>query len=238
MQMTKSTEKSTPIKSGVESVERALRLLEAFNMGDNGLALKELAQRTGLNKATILRLSASLEKFGYLTRDYDGIFHLGASLGHRSSVYRDNLQLGNIIRPALTELVKKTEETAAFHVLRGNSSVVLYCENSKRRMRYHIDEGEINPLNLGSSGKVLEAFVNPKTSQSKIIQDQGYYISYGERDPDIAGITVPILGRDSELIGVISLSGLISRFTDENIESFLEALISTSKKVSLAFGSK
>jgi DNA-binding IclR family transcriptional regulator len=236
--MTNSKEKSRPIKSGVESVERALSLLEAFNMGDNGLALKELAQRTGLNKATILRLSASLEKFGYLTRDYDGIFHLGASLWHRSSVYRDNLQLGNIIRPALTELVKKTEETAAFHVLRGNSSVVLYCENSKRRMRYHIDEGEINPLNHGSSGKVLEAFVNPKTSQSKIIQDQGYYISYGERDPDIAGITVPILGRDSELIGVISLSGLISRFTDENIESFLEALISTSKKVSLAFGSK
>jgi DNA-binding IclR family transcriptional regulator len=236
--MTKSTEKLKHTKSGVESVERALRLLEAFNMGDNGLALKDLAQRTGLNKATILRLSASLEKFGYLTRDYDGIFHLGASLGHRSSVYRDNLQLGNIIRPALVELVEKTNETAAFHVLRGNSSVVLYCENSKRRMRYHIDEGEINPLNLGSSGKVLEAFVNPKTSQSKIIQDQGYYISYGERDPDIAGITVPILGRDSELIGVISLSGLISRFTDENIESFLEALISTSKKVSLAFGSK
>jgi len=236
--MTKSTEKLKHTKSGVESVERALRLLEAFNMGDNGLALKELAQRTGLNKATILRLSVSLEKFGYLTRDYDGIFHLGASLGHRSSVYRDNLQLGNIIRPALVELVEKTNETAAFHVLRGNSSVVLYCENSKRRMRYHIDEGEINPLNLGSSGKVLEAFVNPKTSQSKIIQDQGYYISYGERDPDIAGITVPILGRDSELIGVISLSGLISRFTDENIESFLEALISTSKKVCLAFGSK
>jgi len=236
--MTKSTEKSKSIKSGVESVERALRLLEAFNMGDNGLALKELAQRTGLNKATILRLSASLEKFGYLTRDYDGIFHLGASLGHRSSVYRDNLQLGNIIRPALLELVEKTNETAAFHVLRGNSSVVLYCENSKRRMRYHIDEGEINPLNLGSSGKMLEAFVNPKTSQSKIIQDQGYYISHGERDPDIAGITVPILGRDSELIGVISLSGLTSRFTDENIESFLEALISTSKKVCLAFGSK
>ena len=236
--MTKSTEKSKSIKSGVESVERALRLLEAFNMGDNGLALKELAHRTGLNKSTILRLSASLEKFGYLTRDYDGIFHLGASLEHRNSVYRDNLQLGNIIRPALVELVEKTNETAAFHVLRGNSSVVLYCENSKRRMRYHIDEGEINPLNLGSSGKMLEAFVNPKTSQSKIIQDQGYYISHGERDPDIAGITVPILGRDSELIGVISLSGLTSRFTDENIESFLEALISTSKKVSLAFGSK
>jgi len=83
-----------------------------------------------------------------------------------------------------------------------------------------------------------QEFVTPKTSQSKIIQNQGYYISHGKRDPDIAGITVPILGRDRELIGVISLSGLTRRFTDENIESFLEALMSTSKKVCLAFGSK
>ena len=236
--MAKSTEKIKPIKSGVESVERALSLLEAFNMGDNGLALKELAQRTGLNKATILRLSASLEKFGYLSRDDDGNFHLGSSLWKAGSIYRDNLQLGKIIRPALIELVEKTTETAAFHVLRGNSGVVLYCENSKRRMRYHIDEGEITPLNLGSSGKVLEAFVNSKTSQSIVIQNQGYYISRGERDPEIAGISVPVLGRNSELIGVLSLSGLISRFNDENIESFLEELISTSQKVCSSFGNK
>ena len=105
-------------------------------------------------------------------------------------------------------------------------------------MRYHIDEWEITPLNLGSSGKVLEAFVNSKTSQSIVIQNQGYYISRGERDPEIAGISVPVLGRDSELIGVLSLSGLISRFNDENIESFLEELISTSQKVCSSFGNK
>ena len=228
-------EKSKPIKSGVESVERALSLLEAFNIGDNGLALKELAQRTGLNKATILRLSTSLEKFGYLSRDHDGIFHLGSALWKVGLIYRD-FQLGNIIRPVLIELVEKTEETAAFHVLRGNSGVVLYCENSKRRMRYHIDEGEITPLNVGSSGKVLEAFVSPETSQSKIIQEQGYYISLGERDPDIAGISIPVLGRENELIGVISLSGLVNRFTEDNIKNYLKVLLTTSKKVCKAFG--
>ena len=228
-------EKSKPIKSGVESVERALSLLEAFNMGDNGLALKELAQRTGLNKATILRLSTSLEKFGYLSRDHVGIFHLGSALWKVGLIYRD-FQLGNIIRPVLIELVEKTEETAAFHVLRGNSGVVLYCENSKRRMRYHIDEGEITPLNVGSSGKVLEAFVSPETSQSKIIQKQGYYISLGERDPDIAGISIPVLGRENELIGVISLSGLVNRFTEDNIKNYLKVLLTISKKVCKAFG--
>jgi len=34
------------------------------------------------------------------------------------------------------------------------------------------------------------------------------------------------------------LSGLTTRFTDDNIECYLKALISISKKVCLAFGSK
>ena len=48
--------------------------------GDAGLSLKEVADRSGINKATILRLSVSLEKFGHITRDSEGLFHLGPSL--------------------------------------------------------------------------------------------------------------------------------------------------------------
>ena len=48
---------------GVEAVERALRVLDSFEPGDAGLSLKEVADRSGVNKATILRLSVSLEKF-------------------------------------------------------------------------------------------------------------------------------------------------------------------------------
>ena len=41
-----------------------LRVLDCFEPGDAGLSLKEVADRSGVNKATILRLSVSLEKFG------------------------------------------------------------------------------------------------------------------------------------------------------------------------------
>ena len=51
---------------GVEAVERALRVLDIFVPGDAGLSLKEVADRSGINKATILRLSVSLEKFGHI----------------------------------------------------------------------------------------------------------------------------------------------------------------------------
>ena len=196
------------------------------------MAQEFLGSNTKFLELDLSRPSSISQFVKQINSDYSEIDVLYNNAG---LIYRD-FQLGNIIRPVLIELVEKTEETAAFHVLRGNSGVVLYCENSKRRMRYHIDEGEITPLNVGSSGKVLEAFVSPETSQSKIIQEQGYYISLGERDPDIAGISIPVLGRENELIGVISLSGLVNRFTEDNIKNYLKVLLTISKKVCKAFG--
>ena len=92
--------------------------------------------------------------------------------------------------------------------------------------------------NLGSSGQVLDAFSSRQGPRTKQIRDQGYYIGRGERDPEIAGIAAPILGHDGELVGVIALPGLISRFTDENIESYLETLLAAAREVCVALGSE
>jgi hypothetical protein len=49
---------ATDTTGGVEAVERALRVLDSFEPGDTGLSLKEVADRSGVNKATILRRKA------------------------------------------------------------------------------------------------------------------------------------------------------------------------------------
>ena len=150
--------KAIDTTGGVEAVERALRVLDIFNPGDTGLSLKEVSTRSGVNKATILRLSVSLEKFGHITRDAEGLFHLGPSLWRLGSVFRQNLRMGPIVRPVLAKLVDATGESASFYVQRGNSGVCLYRVNSQRLARDHVEEGEIIPLGMGSSGQVLDAF--------------------------------------------------------------------------------
>lgn len=99
---------------GVDAVERALRVLDSFEPGDAGLSLKEVAERSGVNKATILRLSVSLEKFGHITRDAEGLFHLGPSLWRLGSVFRQNLRMGPIVRPVLSNLVNATGKARRF----------------------------------------------------------------------------------------------------------------------------
>lgn len=206
---------------GVDAVERALTLLNVFTSGGTGLTLKELASRSNLNKATILRLAVSLERFGYLMRDESGLYHLGPTLWRLGSEFRKNLRLGPYIRPVLTNLVAETGESASFYVQRGNSGVCLYRVNSPRLARDHIEEGEIIPLGLGASGQVLDAFTIQQGKNVTRIHKDRFYVSRGERDPEVAGISVPVFEHNGVLLGAISLSGLLSRFDDLKIPNLI-----------------
>ncbi len=232
------SDKSQPADTtgGVEAVERALRVLDVFVPGDTGLSLKQVSDRSGVNKATILRLCVSLEKFGHVTRDADGLFHLGPSLWRLGSVFRQNLRMGPIVRPVLADLVKVTGESASFYVQRGNSGVCLYRVNSHRLARDHVEEGEIIPLSIGSSGQVLDAFSIQQGKRADDIRATGYYLSLGERDPDVAGLSVPVLGLEGELLGAVSLSGLRVRFTEDTVETYRAAVFEAVRHIRTGLG--
>ena len=223
-------------QGGVDAVDRALSILDAFKAGDTGLTLKELADRTAINKATLLRLGVSLERFGYMRRDGEGLYHVGPAAWRLGSVFRQNLRLGPLVRPVLAKLVARTGESASFYVQRGNSCVCLYRVNSPRLARDHIEEGEVTPLGLGSTGQVLDAFSVRAGKQADAIRKRGYYVSRGERDPEVAGISVPILDAEGGIIGAISLSGLIHRFTEDAIQRFIQEVRSAARELHGALG--
>jgi DNA-binding IclR family transcriptional regulator len=222
--------------SGVDAVERALTLLDAFNSGDSALTLKELSQTSGLTKTTILRLSVSLEKFSYLTKDDNGLYHLGPMLWRLGSLFRQNLDLERIIKPVLEDLVAKTEESASFYIPRGDYGICLYRVNSKRLARDHVEAGDIIPMGLGSSGQVLKAFSGARGALPSKIRKEGTYLSKGERDPDVAGIAAAIIGPGSEVIGSLSISGLLTRFDEERVEFYRNLVLEAARTIEYRLG--
>ncbi|RAR64313.1 MULTISPECIES: helix-turn-helix domain-containing protein [Halomonadaceae] len=97
----------------VEAVERALKILEVFDAPNEAFTLAELAEATGFYKSTLLRLLASLERFGYVTRGADGRFSLGPTplrLGRR---HRPSRGLAARVQPVLDQLCQQSGETAA-----------------------------------------------------------------------------------------------------------------------------
>jgi DNA-binding IclR family transcriptional regulator len=63
-------EAASPKRTGVNALERGLRLLTVVNI-PGGLTLSESARRAGLNKTTALRLFRSLERMAFVQRNRD-----------------------------------------------------------------------------------------------------------------------------------------------------------------------
>lgn len=208
----------------VAALERALTILNCFNADQPALSLKQLAERTGFYKSTILRLSASLERFGYLTRGEQGNFQLGPALISLGDIARQGIDSSTIVRPVLKELRDRFNESVAFYVRAGSQRICLYRANARRAIRHQLEEGQRLPLDRGAAGRILLAYTGAADGLSVQIRRQGWYLSRGERDPEVASLGVPVLNPEKRILGVLCLSGPLSRFTEERRHLFLPAL--------------
>jgi DNA-binding IclR family transcriptional regulator len=220
----------------VEAVERGLTILNAFSDGKTHLSLADLANRTGLYRSTILRLSASLERFGYLHRDEDGLFRLGPTLWRLGVLYQNAFNLADYVRPSLRELVDDTGETAAFYIREGNKRICLYRQHSARLIRHHLEEGAELPLDRGASARVLMAYTDGTGDIYDRVRSDGFYVSMGERDPETAAIAAPVFGQERHFVGAIGVTGPKSRFGDQIRERIATLLVEKARLLSKAIG--
>ncbi|MGG4603663.1 IclR family transcriptional regulator [Paenalcaligenes sp. Me131] len=220
----------------VESVERALSILNAFKEGNAELSLAELATKTDLYKSTILRLIGSLELFGYIQKTAGGTYRLGPALFQLGVLYKQAFDIEAFVRPILAELVEHTGETAAYYIRQGERRQCLYRQNSPRSARHHLEEGILLPLDVGATGRILLAY-EPGAEHDAEIKKQGFYVSLGERDPDVAAVAVPVLSQTGKIYGSLMVSGLRSRYNEAERQQALEALLVQAKKISAKFDS-
>jgi DNA-binding IclR family transcriptional regulator len=225
-----------PGEQRVEAVERALSILEAFADGTPRLSLAEVAGRTGLYPSTVLRLAASLDRFGYLHRGADGLFRLGPTPLRLGLLYRDAFDLADHVRPALARLVERTGETAAFYVREGDRRVCLYRHHSPRLIRHHVEEGAALPLDRGASAHVLVAFTGGVGATYDAVRSRGLYVSLGERDPETAAVAAPVFGRERRFLGALGVTGPRGRFEGENRDRLAAALVEEAGLLSRAIG--
>lgn len=227
--MEKSSVKPTKVsRDRVESVERALTILQCFHSPGEILSLADLAERSQLYKSTILRLAGSLRSKGFLERRDDGRFTLGAELGRLGRLNDSKLELEALLRPILKRLTAETGETTSFFVVEGRRRLCLCRENSHRSARHHLEEGTLHPINFGATAKILKAFfTETDTKQSVEIKRLGWASSNGDNDPDLSAVAVPVTNMFGETFGALSISGLRSRFTPSRIVHARKLLLET-----------
>jgi len=226
-------------ESGVVAVTRALALMEAFEVGESTLSLAELGRRSGMHKTTVLRLARTLALSRYMVQTDDGQWRLGPAAGWLGARYQAGFDVNNVVEPTLHELVKSTGESASFYVREGDVRSCVARVEGPQSVRHNVRIGERLPLTKGAHGRVILAFSGAQGEPYESIREQGFHISMGEREAEVASVAAPIFGLNWRLLGSICVSGPSARLPKAKLMKHAKSVIRAANQLSYALaGSK
>jgi DNA-binding IclR family transcriptional regulator len=217
---------------GVAAVERALSILATFEPDGAARSLSEIAAKTGMYKSTILRLIVSLERYNCLSRLSDGSYQLGPSLFHWGDIYRRSLKLEDHVVPLLRNLVRLTGESASFYTRQGEQRLCLFRQDSLKSVRDHVRAGDLLPLDRGAAGRVLRDYSEPQYTHKRV----NVISTLGERDSETGAVAVPVFGLSQGLVGALSISGPIARFTETSVDLVTKSLLDAARQLTERLG--
>jgi DNA-binding IclR family transcriptional regulator len=143
----------------IQSVSRALDILEAFTPEAGELGVTELSRRLKLHKNNVFRLLATLETRGYVAQDRDtGNYRLGMKTFEVASVFLHHLGVARQARGALEHLARETGETAYLGVLDGPWVICVDAVESAHAVRVVPHVGRPVPAHASALGKAQLAF--------------------------------------------------------------------------------
>ena len=198
--------------SGIGVLDKAVAVLDALEAGP--LSLPDLVEATGLPRATAYRLAAALEVHGFVGRDADGRFQLGARLSRPG--------LPAIARPALEELRDATGESVQLYVRRGDRRLCVEALESPHGLRTIVPVGALLPLDVGSAGKVLR--------EDAAALERGWAESVEERQRGVASVSAPVYD-DGRVVAAVSVSGPVERTTRAPGRRYARSVVAAARAI-------
>src|SRR3954462_10671889 len=137
----------------VQSLERGLAVIRAFDADHPELTLSDVARATGLTRAAARRFLLTLTDLGYVRTD-GRLFALTARVLELGYAYLSALSLPEVAEPHLEALVAEVRESSSLSVLNGDDIVYVARVPTSRIMRVAINVGTRFPAYATSMGRV------------------------------------------------------------------------------------
>jgi DNA-binding IclR family transcriptional regulator len=223
---------------GVAAVDRALHIATALANSPQALTLTELSVATGMYKSTLLRLLASLERAGLVTHRSDKRYALGPLAFVFGRSFEQTHGLQGAIQPILQWLVEQGTESPSFHVRHDQTHRLCIMRiDSNHSTLDRVRIGDLLPLHRGAAGKVITSLEQgpppSPTASSDLV-----FTSFGERDPLCGAIAAPVFGPSASLLGAISVSGPLERFSELAVERMKTLVIAAAQRATQSLGGK
>ncbi|HHV38070.1 MAG TPA: IclR family transcriptional regulator [Tepidimicrobium sp.] len=248
----------------VQSVDRALSILEVLADYNEGLGVTEISEKVRLHKSTVHRLLATLIYKGYVTQDFKtNKYMITLKLFELGNKKVEEMDILSISKPYIRGLMEKVNEVVHLVVREGNEIVYIDKVEAKNTIRMASTIGMRSPLYCTSVGKVIlaqlpEDEVEEIWSSSKIerltkntitnlsvmkkelkkVRKQGYAIDNEENEIGVRCVGAPVFNIFGKVEGAISVSGPTIRITKDIIEELADQVTECAKMISEALGYK
>ncbi len=244
----------------VHSALRLFEVLKAFRRDRPRMTLSEVAEHTGLTRASARRFLLTLVHAGYAETDgkrfalTPRLLELGHAVMATSSVW-------DITRPVLADLSGRLGESCYGAVLDGTEVLyVLHIPSARHLINVDLRVGSRTPAYCTSVGRVLLAGLVPEAAERVIAasrpeprtpktvtgratlraavdqaRETGWAIVDEELELGLRSLSVPLRGRGGMTLGALNICGPTSRVSLEELRTrFLGELLAAAARIQAA----
>ena len=143
-------------QQSLQSLERGMAVIQVFTRERPALTLSEVANLTGITRATARRILLTLEKLGHVRSD-GRLFSPTPRLLTLGWAYLSSLNLSELALPLMETLVEETHESCSAATLDLPDVVYVARVPTRRIMSITLSVGTRLPAHCTSMGRVLLA---------------------------------------------------------------------------------
>jgi IclR family KDG regulon transcriptional repressor len=244
------------------TVDKAIRVVSFLAEHPEGVGVNALCRELDVQKPGLLRILNALTDAGWILKDPESLryrigYHL-LTLGAQA-LFGPHFQ--EVAHQALRRLSADADETANLGVLDHFRVVFIDQMEASHSIRLQVRVGSQAPSHCTGLGKVLLAHLDEKTlnhflkgapfesftdrtrttraalaEELERVRTQGYAIDDEEHRVGIRCISAPIYNYSGDAVAALSISGPITRVSDETLPTLIAQVTERAAQVSELLG--
>jgi IclR family pca regulon transcriptional regulator len=243
----------------VNSLARGLEVIKVFTRRTPKMTLSEVAQATGMTRATVRRFLLTLVREGYVETNGKH-FNLRPKILELGFSALSSMDIWDVAQPIMNDLSEKLQESCFAAVLDHDSVIYVARATSNQRVNVGINIGSRVPAHCVSTGRVLLSALpadllhqyldemtltkfTPNTITSKVqlrslideVRLQGWSIVDQELEVGLRSLSVPIRDGQSRIVAALNVCCPSMRITPEDMRTrVLAETLEASNKITRA----
>ncbi|WP_206918589.1 IclR family transcriptional regulator [Alicyclobacillus suci] len=216
-------------------------------------SISKMSAELEIPRGTLHRLVNDLEEAQFLTR-YENGYEIGWRVLSLAVHALNNRDMVEVARPFLQWLSRQTGLNTSLYVRVEECRMCVHRIEGASILRPAVKVGELLPLHAGASGRILTAWLEETQREAllrssrgrfpevvsthdvawwKKVREQGWVLSVGERDPELAALAVPLFDVSGMVVASLSVSGSTFQFSKQDPNDIAELVTECARKIRL-----